>query len=205
MLERMNLTQEEKTIIRQMTAPVDASSFFLETERLILRKVRPEDLEDIHAIVSDPAVAKQAGFPVCESLEQSRKMVESYIRDNETVALVWKEKGTVIGTVSMQMRFWGKYPIDRRLRGRELGFDLGQAYWGQGLMPEAVRAVCHSCFQTLNYDFITCSHFTSNEQSARAIRKCDFSFLFDTTTDYPDGRKIPLRTYIRYNPNHKEE
>lgn len=204
MLERMNLSPEEKEIARNMTAPVDASDIFIETARTVLRPVRQEDLQDIHAIVSDPAVAEQAGFDLCKTLAQSQKMVDGYIGDKETLALELKETGIVIGTVSMQMRPWAKYPLDRNLRGRELGFDLAQAYWGRGLMPEAVRAVCDYCFNVLHYDFVTCGHFTTNAQSGRAIEKCGFAYQFDTTADYPDGRKIPVRSYVRYNPKLRE-
>lgn len=204
MLERMNLSPEEKELARNMTAPVDASTILIDTERLLLRPVRQEDLIDIHAIAGDPAVAEQAGFSICKTLEESRGRVEEYIRDNETLALELKETGTVIGTVSIQMRPWAKYPLDRDLRGRELGFDLAQAYWGRGLMPEAVRAVCDYCFHVLHYDFVTCGHFTTNAQSGRAIEKCGFAYQFDTTADYPDGRKIPVRSYVRYNPKLRE-
>lgn len=200
MLEKMNLSPEEKEIARQMTAPVDASAMRIETERLILRPVEQKDLMDLHAVTGDPAVAEQAGFSLCKTLEESQKRVEEFILDNETLALELKESGTVIGTVSIQMRPWAKYPLDRKLRGRELGFDLARSYWGRGLMPEAVRAVCAYCFETLHYDFVTCGHFTSNAQSGRAIEKCGFAFQFDTTADYPDGRKIPVRSYVRYNP-----
>lgn len=202
---RMYYLENEKKIAWEMCAPVDASAITVETERLLLRPVRESDLTDLHAVVSDQAVAESAGFPLCTSLEDSQKRVKAYIEDNETLALEWKQTGTVIGTISMQKRFWAKYPIDRKLRGRELGFDLGQAYWGRGFMPEAVQALCDYCFRELHHDFITCGHFTENSRSARSIEKSGFSFLFDTTADYPDGRKIPVRAYIRYNPKKEEE
>lgn len=205
MLERMNLSPEAKEIARRMTAPVDASQIRIETERLILRPVRLGDFEDIHAVTGNPAVAEQAGFPICQTPEESQKRVEAYIRDNDTLALELKEEGIVIGTVSIQTRPWAKYPLNRNLRGRELGFDLAQSYWGRGLMPEAVRAVCDYCFGTLHYDFVTCGHFPTNTQSARAIEKCGFAYQFDTTADFPDGRRIPVRSYVRYHPNIQEE
>lgn len=199
MLERMNLSQEDKEIARRMTAPVDAGAIWIETERLILRPVREGDLSDIHAITSDQTVARQSGFAWCQTLEQSQKQVRAYIDDKETLALELKENGAVVGTVSIQMRPWAKYPLDRKLRGRELGFDLRRDYWGRGLMPEAVRAVCDYCFERLDYDFVTCGHFTTNTQSARAIEKSGFVFQFDTTADFPDGRKELIRSYVRYN------
>lgn len=202
---RLYSLENRKKIIRTMSAPVDASSITIETQRLLLRPVRTSDLADLHAVVSDGDVAALSGFHQCSNLEETQKFVQTYIDDNETLALEWKETGTVVGTISIQKRPWFKYPLDRKLRGRELGFDLGQAYWGKGLMPEAVRAVCDYCFRELHYDFITCGHFPDNRQSARAIEKCGFIFHFDTTADFPDGRKIPVRSYIRYNPESKED
>lgn len=196
---RMYLMENGHKIMGRMSAPVDASAITLETERLTLRPVRIEDRMDLHDVVSDEAVTQQAGFACCRTLTQTHSRVKQYIDDNETLALVLKENGKVIGTVSLQKRPWQKYPIDRQLKGRELGFDLGREYWGRGLMPEAVRAVCDYCFDTLDYDFVTCGHFVANAQSARAIEKCGFAFQFETTADYPDGRREPVRSYIRYN------
>lgn len=202
---RLYCLENQGKIAREMTAPVDASAITIETQRLLLRPVQQRDLQDLHAVVSDGDVAALTGFRQSMSLEDSQKCVQAYMDGNETLALEWKETGTVIGTISIQKRPWYNYPLDRKLRGRELGFDLGKAYWGKGLMPEAVRAVCDYCFRVLHYDFVTCGHFLGNSQSARAIEKCGFVFHFDTTADYPDGRSIPIHSYIRYNPELKEE
>lgn len=202
---RVYRLENRKKIIKAMSASVDAASITIETPRLRLRPVRTSDLADLHAVVSDETVAALSGFRQCLTLEDTEKCVQAYIEDNETLALEWKETGCVIGTISIQKRPWFKYPLSRTLRGRELGFDLGKAYWGKGLMPEAVRAVCDYCFRVLHYDFITCGHFPDNTQSARAIEKCGFAFHFETTADFPDGRKIPVRSYIRYNPESKED
>ena len=106
----------------------------------------------------------------------------------------------MIGTVSVQKRDWTMYPVDRRLKGREFGFDLNRAFWGQGLMPEAVKAVQNYCFETLNYDFLTAGHFLGNIKSKKAIEKCGFVFLFEAEHQNPGFWKKMIRTYIRYNP-----
>lgn len=197
------MTEKEKMIIQQMSAPIDAASIVLETERLILRPVHQRDLYDIHEIVSDPMVTATAGFARSRTMDDSASRMLEYMDDNETLAVVLKENNKMIGTVSLQKRFWPMYPIDHALQGRELGFDLNRQYWGRGLMPEAVRKIVDYCFGNLEYDFLTAGHFLGNIQSERAIEKCGFRFLFETEHENPGLWKKMIRTYIQYNP-HKE-
>ena len=200
---KLYILENTGKIVRQMSAPFDAASITLETDRLLLRPVNQNDLSDIHEFSSDPEVAALAGFQCSDNLEMSTKRMLEYMDDNETLAVVLKENNKLIGTVSVQKRDWPMYPIDRKLKGREFGFDLNRAYWGRGLMPEAVNAVCGYCFDTLHYDFLTAGHFLGNTQSARAIEKCGFAFLFEAEHENPGKWKKRIRTHIQYNP-HKE-
>lgn len=197
---RLYILENTGKIVRRMSAPMDAASMFLETDRLLLRPVNPNDLTDIHEIAADPEVAATAGFAASDTLEMSVKRMLEYMDDNETLAVVLKETGKMIGTVSLQKRNWSIYPIDRNLKGREFGFDLNRAYWGRGLMPEAVMAVCDYCFAELDYDFLTAGYFLGNIKSARTIEKCGFTFLFEGEHEHPVFWKKVIRTYIRYNP-----
>lgn len=191
--------EEIGQIIKTMSAPVDTNQIHLETPRLLLRPLTAGDLSDIHAICSQPEVAQTAGFPLCENLEMSRDQLKAYMEDGETVAVVLKENQKVIGTVSLQKRYWHIYPIDRALKGRELGFDLNKDYWGSGLMPEAVQRLCDWCFETWGYDFLTAGYFQGNNKSQKAIEKCGFSFLFEDDHTLPRGNMMHILTYIRYN------
>ena len=60
---------------------------------------------------------------------------------------------------------------------KEIGYVLSKAYWGRGIMPEAVNAVMGYCFDTLKLDALTAGHFTDNAQSRRVIEKCGFTFV----------------------------
>lgn len=200
---KLYLLENTKKIIRQMSAPFDASAIRLETERLYLRPVNQNDLSDIHEIVCDPEVAATAGFARSENMEQSTKRMLEYMDDNETLAVVLKESNKMIGTVSLQKRNWTTYPLDRKMKGREFGFDLNRRYWGRELMPEAVKAVCNYCFTELHFDFLTAGYFLGNAKSERAIEKCGFSFLFESEHENPGFWKKRIRTHIQYNP-HKE-
>lgn len=200
---KLYLLENIGKIIRKMSAPVDPDAICLETERLLLRPVTENDLMDVHEIAGEKAVAEAAGFRWCETLDMSRERLKEYVDDRETVGVVLKEENKLIGTISLQKRPWHLYPVDRTFKGRELGFDLNKAYWGRGLMPEVVKALCRYCFETLDYDFVTAGHFRGNTQSKRAIEKSGFSFLFEDDREIPSGESVHILTYIQYNP-HKE-
>lgn len=197
---KLYIQENEYKICSHMSAPVDAASIYLETERMILRPVNQNDLSDIHELCALDEVAQSAGWEVSNTLEDSVTRMLEYMDDNETLAVVLKENGKMIGTISLQKRKWSMYPLNRTLKGRELGFDLHKAYWGRGLMPEAVSALCRYCFEVLQYDFLTAGHFLGNTRSARAIEKCGFTFLFETEFENPGKWKKRIRTYIRHNP-----
>lgn len=186
---------------RKMTVPFDVTAHRLETERLILRPWQEKDFDDFYAYTSDEAVAPGMGWRRMETQEEARELFGKYMADKESFALVLKETGHVIGDISLQARPWEEYPIDRLLRGRELGFGLASPYWGRGLMPEAVRAVTNFCIEQLHFDFVSCGHFRSNDQSRRCIEKCGFTHLFDAFHTLPTGKTYDICSYICYNPD----
>lgn len=77
----------------------------LETERLTLRPWRESDLEDFHEYCRDPEVGPNAGWKPHESLEESKKILGSFVNCDEAKdaerALVLKENGKVIGSVGI--------------------------------------------------------------------------------------------------------
>ena len=76
---------------------------------------------------------------------------------------------------------------------------LAKDRWGQGLMPEAVRAVIAECFGSQNYDFLTCGHFLRNHRSRRVIEKCGFSYWKDIPFRTRMGTEEPVRLYLLKN------
>ena len=197
---KLYILENEGKIIKNMTAHFDVTGIHIETKRLILRPWQEADLMDFHEYAQLEEVAGPAGWNRSENLDMSRAQLEHYMDAKETLALVLKENGKVIGSLSAQWRPWHQYPIDRKLKGREFGFDLHSAYWGRGFMPEAVMAVTKFCFGTLDYDFVTCGHFLGNNQSGRCIEKCGFDFLFERAFQLPTGATKQIRTLIQYNP-----
>ena len=182
-----------------MNAPIDVSDIRIETQRLILRPWVQADLEDLYEYASVPGVGEMAGWVHHQSREESQRILSSFIRHKKTFALELKETGKVIGSLGIEEL--DPDPAEGERYGREIGYVLGQDYWGRGLMTEAVRAVIDYCFTVLGYDYLTCGHFTRNDRSRRVIEKCGFHYVGESRYETRYDTVEISRNYILYNPN----
>ena len=155
-----------------MNAAIDISEVILTTERLILRPWRLSDLDDLYEYASVDGVGQMAGWKPHESKEESLEILRRFIDGKKTFALEYK--GKVIGSLGVERYMEEKYPEFDDKRCREIGYVLSKAYWGRGLMPEAVRKVIEYLFEEVKLDLIFCGRFLSNHQSARVQEKCGF-------------------------------
>ncbi|MBE6666602.1 MAG: GNAT family N-acetyltransferase [Ruminococcaceae bacterium] len=107
----------------------------LETERLILRDWRENDLHDMYAFLSNPNVTIPDGSSPCQSLSECKRVLDYLIEKKQNYAIELKENGKAIGNIS----------LNRDAKGndfaRNLGYCLAEEYWHRGIMTEALRAV----------------------------------------------------------------
>ena len=108
----------------------------LQTPRLLLRRARLEDADDLHAAFSDPEVMRYWSTASHRAIEETRAWVERMVNASPEVCddFVIEEAGRVIGKAG----FW---------RLPEVGFLLRRDRWGQGLMFEALTAVLGHVFR----------------------------------------------------------
>ena len=160
-----------------MEVKIDVSDINLETERLILRPFRETDLQDLYDYASVPGVGEMAGWPYHRSIEESQEILRSFIDGKNVLALVHKGGNKCIGSLGFHSSWAASDLRYGHLRLTELGYVLAKEYWGQGLMPEAVKAVIDYCFTELGLEALTCGHFDDNNRSRRVIEKCGFKFV----------------------------
>ena len=142
----------------------------LETERLLLRRMRPEDAEAMFAYASDPEVTRYVLWETHNSIVDTRNFLnfvaESYGRgDFGAWGIVFKETGAFIGTCGFDA---GYSPEHARA---EVGYALSRDYWGRGIMPEAVRALLRFGFEMLDLNRIESRCILENKASARVMEK----------------------------------
>lgn len=182
-----------------MNAPFDVTGIVIRTPRLLLREWRESDLADLFAYASVEGVGEMAGWAHHADLDESRRILKMFMAEKKTFAIVHLATGRVIGSLGLE--FLSKPFASISLAGRELGYVLSRDYWGQGLMPEAVKAVIAYLFDVLHFDFVTCGHFVRNDRSRRVIEKCGFTPI-STPRDYVTawGSHEQAIEYVLYNP-----
>lgn len=149
---------------------IDIPMTVIETQRLRLRGWTMEDLEDFYAYAKNPKIGPAAGWKPHESREESREILERFIKEGEAWAIEDKASGRAIGSIGLHAD-----NTRSNTRAKMIGYVLSEAYWGQGLMPEAVRAMTAYAFESLCMSVLSIQHFASNLKSRRVIEKCGYT------------------------------
>ena len=157
-----------------MNKTIDITGVILTTERLTLRPWRESDLNDFYEYASMDGVGQMAGWKPHGSIEETREILSRFLKGKNVFAL--EHQGKVIGSLGIHGYDEAQYPELQNVTGMEIGYVLSKDHWGQGLMPEAVRAVIGWLFREVGLDFILCGHFEGNRQSRRVIEKCGFRY-----------------------------
>ena len=156
-----------------MNAKFKINGDVLESKRLILRPFKETDLEDFYLYAKEDGVGEMAGWCHHKSIEESKMILDMFINEDKTFAIVNKENNKVIGSLGVEL--YNEKEIElNNYKGREIGYVLSKDYWGLGLMPEAVKLVIDYLFNTKDLDFLVAGYFLFNNQSKRVQEKLGF-------------------------------
>jgi len=146
----------------------------IETQRLILRRFTLADVPAMYERwASDPEVTKYLTWQPHESAETSRSyltdlMVKYDRGDFFDWAIELKGVG-VIGSI-------GVSAINEKTQEAELGYCIGRAYWGKGIMPEALKAILDHLFDEVGFHRIVAYHDVNNPRSGRVMEKAGMKY-----------------------------
>ena len=146
----------------------------LETERLILRKWRPEDLAPFSSLNADPEVmrffeAPQSKHYTADLMNRCNKLLEDWGFTFWAVEL--KENNRCIGMV-------GLAPVGDEMPfgpSVEIGWRLDRAYWGLGLAPEGACEALRFGFEKAGLSEIVSFTALQNIPSQRVMEKIGMS------------------------------
>ena len=161
----------------------------IETQRLILRPWQERDAQALFRYAADPLVGPPAGWPPHTSVENSREIIENVLSKPETYAVCLKN-GEPIGSVGLHLN--GSTDMTDRDDECELGYWIGRPFWGQGMIPEASRALLRHAFEELGMRAVWCGYYEGNEKSRRVQAKLGFVYQHKT-----EGLEVPLLGEIR--------
>ena len=141
----------------------------LETERLVLRRVRRSDAGDLYDYAQDPEVSRHVLWTAHRSLADSREFLSQLCRQYRkglpaSFGIEEKETGRLIGTI-------GFMSLSPENRCAEVGYSLARSRWNRGIMTEALNAVLGYAFETLLLNRVEAIHETDNPASGRVMEK----------------------------------
>lgn len=157
----------------------------LETERLILRRWEDIDAESLYEYAKDPDVGPIAGWPAHQSVEESRDVIRNVFNGREAYAVCLKTDNKAIGTIELKLS--GHTDMTERDDECELGYWLGKPFWGQGIMPEAVKEILRHAFEDIGMAKVWCGYYDGNTKSKRVQEKCGFRYEWKS-----EGIDVPL-------------
>lgn len=144
----------------------------LTTERLLLRAVDFNDVDDLFQVLSDPDVAEYDYFYPVETKEKASLFIERYQREIEgneeiTWGIVLKESQKLIGTCCL-----GNF--DKGAERAEIGYAISKAHWGKGYATEAAKKILDYGFNKIKLNRIEATITPGNDSSVRVLEKLGF-------------------------------
>jgi RimJ/RimL family protein N-acetyltransferase len=110
----------------------------------------------------------------------------------ETYAVVLKETGEAVGSVGIMTSKSEIHSAEMKENECEIGYWIGEPFWGQGLIPEVVNELLRYAFENLQLTAVWCGYYDGNEKSKRVQEKCGFIY---SHTEY--NKPTPLMNEFR--------
>ena len=160
---------------------------YLETDRLVLRRFTPDDVDDLTALDSDPAVMRY--------INGGRPTTRDEMRDDYLPWwLAYYERGDRWGFWAAIEKATGAFLGWFHLRPNEgdpddepeLGYRLVRSSWGKGYATEGSVALVRKAFEELGARRVYASTMVVNGASSRVMEKAGLRFVRVFHADWPD-------------------
>lgn len=151
----------------------------LTTERLTLRRISINDLQDVYDLRTDLQINKFLGRDLCTSLDDAKKFI-NVVNDNIDKgssyywAITLTNTKQFAGTICL-------FDFSTENKSCEIGYELMVKFQRNGIMQEALQKVIDFVFQTLKVNTIVASTHIDNKSSINLLLK--FNFLRSSISD----------------------
>lgn len=146
----------------------------IETERLILRPWKMSDARELYHEAQNPNVGPSAGWPAHKSILNSQQILQDILMNDDTYAITLKESQKIIGSVSYFVPRVSEVEVSKD--SYEVGYWIGENYWGHGYMPEALIHLMEWIQTHKEITELWATFYEGNHQSQRVLEKAGFQF-----------------------------
>jgi ribosomal-protein-alanine N-acetyltransferase len=144
----------------------------LETERLVLRELRPKDAGSLFAILGDEEVTQFYDDEVWRDITQATEQIEAWTAGFRAKRCIrWgiapRKSGQIVGTC-------GYHGFHRWHRRAGIGYELARSFWKQGIMTEALGRIIQFGFEKIGLNRIEAVVMPDNEGSIKLLAGLGF-------------------------------
>ena len=150
-----------------------------ETERLIIRKILPTDVDEMFELHSDPEVHRFLGNKTVANKEQIVDMI-NFVRQQYIDfgvgrwAIIDKKTNEFIGWTGLE---WVTKETNNHKNYYDLGYRLIKRFWGQGIATESAFASLDYAFNKLNAKEVYAIADCENQGSNKILKKVGLKFI----------------------------
>jgi len=146
----------------------------LQTERLILKKMKVADSPILYKIWSDPDVTKfmnTDNFTDEEQAVQMIQMLEKLSQENKAIrySIFHRESNQIIGSC-------GYNSLDFENLKAQIGYEISKDYWRNGFASEVILKLLDYAYHSLQFHRIEAKVEPANIKSIRLLEKLNFHF-----------------------------
>ena len=167
--------------------------YFVETPRLVLRKVTEKDFSYFRADLADKEMDRMMLRWPCETEEEIRLGFEWFLyKEERAYAIVHKETGETIGNLTVYNHVpecVANHEAVQGKNGMALSFAILPAFQRKGYMYEAVSGVIDHLFREEKADYINCGYLSYNAPSKALQEKLGFTYLLTERFQF-DGQEM---------------
>jgi ribosomal-protein-alanine N-acetyltransferase len=143
----------------------------LKLTRCTIRDCRLSDAESLakHANNRNVSIKLRDRFPYPYTIEDAKNFLERVVAKNGLEQIFCVDvDGSLVGTIGLHR---GE---DVHRLTAEMGYWLGEEFWGKGIMSEVVPAFVDYCFEKFSLTRMSATTYVSNPASARVLEKAGF-------------------------------
>lgn len=146
----------------------------IQTNRLLLKSISVEDRDFIFSQFSDGVVTKYLyDEEPLTSISGADEIIASYVNSNSIGLCRWiivrKSDHVKMGTCGFHCWNANENIID-------IGYDLKEAFWGNGYMQEAIKEIINIVVQELKIKQINAHIYFENDKSINLAERLGFHF-----------------------------
>ncbi|MCB0561987.1 MAG: GNAT family N-acetyltransferase [Lewinellaceae bacterium] len=167
-----NLRQLIRLLNPKKSPALNDRKVLIEGRGFRLRRFTPADTTSLayHANNANIAVRLQDRFPHPYTEQDARQFIEYALHANMETVFAIEVDGEAAGAVGII------FQKDVYSQSGELGYWLGEGYWGRGIVSQTVKAIVRHAFNDLGLRRVYARIFSNNMASKRVLEKAGFQF-----------------------------